>query len=115
MTEKDDQEFPTPQDAQEAILSPIHKQLKDSNLTLKRLCKDLNQVIKSTKDNPNAKLKGIDMGFKLHGKDAYPIDTLHIEGETGLTIKLVQYKEPVPSIEDTVLTIEGGNKDNDTQ
>ncbi len=86
----------TPEDAQEAILSPITQQLKDSNLTIKRLCKDLNQVIKTSKDNPNAKLKGIDMGLKLN--QAYPADKLEVTGETGLTIKLVQYG--VPSIED---------------
>ena len=61
-----------PQDTLTAILSPLAKALDDHNLTLDRLCKDLDTVIKTTADEPGHKLKGIDMAIKLN--QAYPAE-----------------------------------------
>jgi len=81
----------TPQDAQEAILSPITKALINNNLTLDRLCKDLNDVIITTSDNPNAKLKGVDMGLKL--QQAYPAERQELE-ITGVQLLAPAVKKP---------------------
>ena len=61
-----------PQDTLTAILSPLAKALDDHNLTLDRLCRDLDTVIKTTADEPGHKLKGIDMAIKLN--QAYPAE-----------------------------------------
>ena len=61
-----------PQDTLTAILSPLAKALDDHNLTLDRLCGDLDMVIKTTADEPGHKLKGIDMAIKLN--QAYPAE-----------------------------------------
>ena len=61
-----------PQDTLTAILSPLAKALDDHNLTLDRLCQDLDSVIKTTADEPGHKLKGIDMAIKLN--QAYPAE-----------------------------------------
>ena len=61
-----------PQDTLTAILSPLAQALDDHNLTLDRLCRDLDRVIKTTADEPGHKLKGIDMAIKLN--QAYPAE-----------------------------------------
>ena len=61
-----------PQDTLTAILSPLAKALDDHNLTLDRLCKDLDTVIKTTADRPGHHLTGIDMAIKLN--QAYPAE-----------------------------------------
>ena len=103
-----------PEDTASSILSPITTHLKNSKLTLSRLCKDLNQVIKTTKDNPNAKLKGIDMALKLHGKDAYPVDKLEIEhsGSTEMALAVTVYRR---ELENTVPSIEEGEHEDTKQ
>ena len=92
----------TPQDAQESILSPITKALTTNNITLDRLTAKLSKLIDCKKtigvnskgkpiqapDNTN-QLNAVKDGFKLHR--AYPADKIEIEGDTGLTIRLVQY------------------------
>ena len=61
-----------PQDTLIAILSPLAQALDDHNLTLDRLCNDLDDVIKTTTEEPGHKLKGIDMAIKLN--QAYPAE-----------------------------------------
>ena len=61
-----------PKDTLIAILSPLAQALDDNNLTLDRLCKDLDMVIKTTANEPGHKLKGIDMAIKLN--QAYPAE-----------------------------------------
>ena len=80
-----------PEDTSTIILSPITQALTKHNLTLDRLTKDLNQVIKTTKDNPHAKLKGIDMGLKLN--QAYPAERQELE-ITGVQLLAPAVKKP---------------------
>ena len=61
-----------PQDTLTAILSPLAKALDDHNLTLDRLCEDLDTVISAEKTEAGHKLKGIDMAIKLN--QAYPAE-----------------------------------------
>ena len=57
---------PALNEAQNAALSPITTALKNSTLTLDRLFQDIDNIIKSTAKNPNAKLKAIEMALSLH-------------------------------------------------
>ena len=61
-----------PQDTLTAILSPLAQALDDHNLTLDRLCGDLDTVIKGKKTGAGHKLTGIDMAIKLN--QAYPAE-----------------------------------------
>ena len=61
-----------PQDTLIAVLSPLAKALDDHNLTLDRLCGDLDTVIKAKATGAGHKLTGIDMAIKLN--QAYPAE-----------------------------------------
>ena len=61
-----------PQDTLTAILSPLAQALDDHNLTLDRLCGDLDTVIKAKATGAGHKLTGIDMAIKLN--QAYPAE-----------------------------------------
>lgn len=102
-----------------SIISPITQALTKNKITLNKTCKRLNEsmdakIVKTfkTKDNKiihskpliahDIRLKATVEALKL--QQAYPVDKLQIEGDTGLTIKLVQYGVPssngVDKIED---------------
>ncbi len=84
---------PTPQDAQQAILSPITKALKDNNITLDRLSSKINDLIDckrpvgvdkegntvDTNDNPS-QIKAVDMALKL--QQAYPAERHEVVTDT---------------------------------
>ena len=96
---------PTPEDAQRAIMSPITETLTKHDITIDTLSQQLKKLIKAKKplviegnihevEDNASQLKAVDMGLKLNR--AYPADRLQVEGDTGLTVKLVQYGQVSP-------------------
>lgn len=94
----------TPQDAQEAILSPITKALTDNKITLDRIASKFDELIDckrtyvtkdgieiDTPDRPTQLKATIESGKLLQ---AYPAEKLKIESDTDIIINLVQYGQP---------------------
>lgn len=95
---------PTPQDAQQAILSPITKALTDNNITLDRLSNKISDLIDckrpvgvdkegntvDTNDNPS-QIKAVDMALKL--QQAYPAERQELQ-VSGVQIMAPEIKKP---------------------
>ena len=93
-----------PKDTLIAILSPLAQALDDHNLTLDRLCEDLDTVIKTTADEPGHKLKGIDMAIKLN--QAYPAEQHDLTVSPGgvadaLMARIAANVKALPALPDT--------------